>query len=173
MPQNRNSGAGPLLAAAASLLLLVSLFLDWFGDGDDGITAWTVFEVWDLVLAAIALLALWRAAHSLGAVRNGHGVPFWALGGAALVIVASQLINHPPLVQFDGVDHEVGAWLALVAALLLLISGLLNRVRLELVDDGTPAPSPHVPAPSAPATPPPASGPGAATPPTEPTRPIH
>ena len=32
---------GPILAAAAALLLLVSLFLDWYG----GLTAWEVFEI--------------------------------------------------------------------------------------------------------------------------------
>ena len=142
-------GPAPLLAAASALLLLVSLFLSWWEDGGDGISAWTTFEVHDLLLAAIALVALWRAAALLGAVREGPPVRFWMLGAAATVIVASQLINKPPIVQLvdditqgGGTDPGVGAWLALAASLLLLISGLMNRVRVELVHDDRPAAAP-------------------------------
>lgn len=168
-----HAGPAPLLAAAAALLLLVSLFLDWFEDASDGngegATAWTVFEVIDLLLAGIALVALWRAAHLLGALRRGPDVRFWMLGAAATVLVVSQLIDKPPLAQFGEIKEDLGVWLALAAALLLLISGLMNRVRVELVHDGGPgraAAAPARPAP-APVTPPPASGD-----PTQPTRPL-
>ena len=50
--------AGAAVAAVGALLLLVSLFLDWYGDGREGYSAWTLFELIDLVLAAIALLTL-------------------------------------------------------------------------------------------------------------------
>ena len=48
---------GPLAVLAGSLLLLVSLFLDWYElQPDTGFTAFTVFEFLDLLLAALALL---------------------------------------------------------------------------------------------------------------------
>ncbi|MEA2356409.1 MAG: hypothetical protein QOD61_2538, partial [Solirubrobacteraceae bacterium] len=45
---------GGLVAAVGGLLLLVSLFLDWYTLATFTVTAWTAFEVWDLVLAALA-----------------------------------------------------------------------------------------------------------------------
>src|SRR5829696_2294230 len=48
----RRLEAGPLLVTLGALLLLVSLFLDWFS-GE--VTAWEAFEAWDLVLFVLAL----------------------------------------------------------------------------------------------------------------------
>ena len=44
--------AGNALVAVGAVVLLVSLFLDWFGppDGGTGVSAWTTFEVLDLLL---------------------------------------------------------------------------------------------------------------------------
>ena len=48
----RRLEAGPLLVTLGALLLLVSLFLDWFtGESRRG----RRFEVWDLVLFVLAL----------------------------------------------------------------------------------------------------------------------
>ena len=35
----RRLDAGAMVAALGAVLLIVSLFLDWYGDGDDGVTA--------------------------------------------------------------------------------------------------------------------------------------
>ena len=174
------AGPAPLLAAGAALLLLVSLFLDWFENADDGngdgATAWTIFEIVDLLLAGIALVALWRAAHMLGALRNGPNVRFWQLGAAALLLVVSQLINKPPLAQFSEIKEDVGVWLALAASLLLLIAGLMNRIRVELVDHSNGDRHAHEPAgataPPVASTPPAPAAPAPAPGETAPTRPI-
>ena len=50
----RRFDIGPLIVAVGSLVLLVSLFLDWYG----GETAWGAFEVADVLIAALALAAL-------------------------------------------------------------------------------------------------------------------
>ena len=43
---DRRLDAAGLLVAASALLLVISLFLDWFGGGGSGgITAWRAFEV--------------------------------------------------------------------------------------------------------------------------------
>ena len=122
--------AGPLLAIPGALLLLVSLFLDWY---DPDLDAWKVFEVLDLVLAAIAVACLLAAAERLGAALPGgraasRALP--ALGIVALVIVASQAINHPPAAV--GEDSDTGLWLALGGALLLAIGGVLSSSRISL-----------------------------------------
>lgn len=112
---------GPLLAAVGGLLLLVSLFLHWY---QPGLSAWTVFEVWDLVLAALGLAGVWVALAGVvweAPVREG-ALPL--VGGAALVIVVSQLINHPPAAQ--GASLESGAWLGLGGAALMAAAGALS-----------------------------------------------
>ena len=51
---NRRFEMGPLLVALGAVLLLVSLFLDWYGP----LSAWDAFEVVDVLLAALAVLSL-------------------------------------------------------------------------------------------------------------------
>lgn len=61
MGQTRQIALGPVLAAVAALLLLVSLFLDWY---EPGFSAWTVFEFLDLLLAVLALASIGIAAQA-------------------------------------------------------------------------------------------------------------
>lgn len=145
---DRKIDAGALIVALAALLLAVSLFLDWFGLGDgNGITAWEAFEVLDLVLLAAAIAAVASAFGFLDKrVLIGAAV-------VALVVVVSQLIEPPPAGQ--GAERELGAWLALAAALGLLagaalaaahvavtvdVRGKERRRRVTTVDKRTPAP---------------------------------
>jgi len=150
---------GWLLAAVGAILVLVSLFLDWF---EPGLTGWTVFEALDLVLAAAALTVLGVAARSFGftLVDKRAGV---AAAAVAFLVVVSQLIDHPPAAI--GADVEVGAWLALAGALLMLLGALMSRTGVSLavvlVNSGRPGPAggsterhSSPPPPRAPATPP-------------------
>src|ERR671935_508580 len=94
MPERLDGGL--VVAAIGAALLFVSLFLDWF---DPGGTAWTVFELNDLVLAALALSTLFIAAVSLLARARPQrfptgGIPY--AGAGALIIVVGMLIQHPP-----------------------------------------------------------------------------
>ena len=57
---------GPLLAATGGVLLIVSLWLDWYG----GVLGFTAFEVWDLVLLVLGLLTLAGLAIALGLLRT-------------------------------------------------------------------------------------------------------
>src|SRR5215211_3047640 len=107
---------GRLIAAVGAVALLVSLFLDWYGPGELGlgsaITAWTAFEITDLLLAVIA-----------------NAPPI--LGGVAFALVALNLIDVPPAAQ--GASLETGAWIALGGAALMLIGGVLAVTRVSLV----------------------------------------
>jgi hypothetical protein len=134
----RRLEAGPLLVTLGALLLLVSLFLSWFSPGE--ITAWEGFEVWDLVLFALAL----------GAIGGGLGLATQDIelvdrrllpAGvvAVLVIVASQILDPPPAAA--GADPDTGAWLALAAALVMCAGAVLTfgRVHVSLtVEDREP-----------------------------------
>ena len=57
---------GPLVAAIGAVLLIVSLFLDWYEDR----TGFTVFEVLDLVLVACALAMIAQLAGGMGLVNR-------------------------------------------------------------------------------------------------------
>jgi hypothetical protein len=130
MPERINGGQA--LVVVGAIALIVSLFLDWF---QPGVTAWTVFESVDLLLAALAVAAL---AIALGGAVNPQGslaarAPRWlpALGITALVIVVAALLNHPPAAI--GRSAETGAWVALGAAAALAVGGILGATRISLV----------------------------------------
>jgi hypothetical protein len=117
----------PLLAACGGLILLVSLFLHWY---QPAVTAWTAFEVWDLVLAVLGLAGIWVALASAvweAPLRDG-ALPI--LGGSAFVIVVSQIVNHPPAAQ--GASAQTGAWLALAGSALMAAAGVLKAANVSL-----------------------------------------
>src|SRR5688500_11807958 len=130
----RRLEAGPLLVTLGALLLLVSLFLIWY-TGE--LTAWDAFEVWDLVLAALALAAIAASVGLLvpeAAAVDRRWLP--ATVGAALVVVAVEILDPPPAAL--GGDPGTGAWLALGAAVLMAAGAVLtfSRVRLALTVEG-------------------------------------
>lgn len=122
---------GPLAAATGALLLLVSLFLDWYGP-EPAISAFTAFEVLDLVLAGIALAVAGAGVMQLTGHAPSPGVdravPWLAV--VAVTIVGSQVINHPP--AGVGADAEVGQWLGLGGALAMAAGAVLGRARISL-----------------------------------------
>lgn len=142
----RRINPGDAVATAGSFLLLVSLFLDWYSPGLEG---WTVFEVWDVVLAGLALATVAQAAADLGWWR-GPALPVRppVLAGASTVIVLVALLNHPPAAV--GADTAGGIWLALLGAVLMLVGAGLGEGRVSLtlhVERRAPAPAAAPPAP--------------------------
>ena len=137
----RRLEAGPLLVTLGALLLLVSLFLNWF-TGE--VTAWEAFEVWDLVLFVLALgsiaAGLGLTAQDIDMVDRRF-LP--AAVAAVAVIVASQIIDPPPAAT--GQDADTGAWLALGSALLMCAGAVLTfgRVHLAVTVEGREPPQ-HV-----------------------------
>jgi hypothetical protein len=117
----------PLLAAVGGIVLLVSLFLHWY---QPALTAWTVFEVWDVVLAVLAVAGIWVAVASVAWEASPRDGALPLLGGAAFVIVVSQLINHPPAAQ--GASVQSGAWLALAGSALMAAAGALKAGNFSL-----------------------------------------
>lgn len=131
---------------AGALLLGVSLFTRWY---EPDLNAFAAFEVWDLVLLALALGSLLGLLAELGIELPGAGslrsaVPVMA--GVAVVVVASQALNHPPA----AIGHAAasGQWLALAGAGLLACGAALRVSGLSLAVNFTPR-TPR-PRPSAP-----------------------
>jgi hypothetical protein len=125
---------GPLVGAVGALILIASLFVDWYDD----VTGFTAFEVLDLVLVGLALATLLALAEQadLSVPRtlvSGHAL---TLSLVALVIVGSQLVNDPPLVVGEGgPGHAVGSWLALGGAVLMTVGSLVAGTRISLAVD--------------------------------------
>ena len=122
----RRFDIGPLIVAVGSLLLLVSLFMDWYG----GETAWGAFEVADVLLAALAIGALLA---SLGMIAEEIGVldARWlpAIVLAAALLVIAEILSPPPVV--GGADPQEGAWVAFAAVLVMLVGTVLSLGRVS------------------------------------------
>jgi hypothetical protein len=140
--------AGSLLIAIGAAALAVSLFLDWYGIGfDQGVSAWTTFELVDLILMVLALAAIVAIAERLFVRGRPALLPTWVqvvCGPIALLIICVQLIDEPPAVG-AAATIEVGGWIAFAGAAVMTIGALLTRVRISLVI-GTREPAAAAPA---------------------------
>jgi hypothetical protein len=126
-PRETRIPIGPLVAAVGAVLLIVSLGLDWYAD----LSGFNSFEVLDLLLVALALVALAVLVDALGLVRTPLSPgTLLAVGVLALVIVLSQLVNHPPAGYQD--DVETGLWLGLGGAALMLAGAILATARIAI-----------------------------------------
>ena len=118
--------AGSGLVAVGAVLLLVSLFIDWYKPGGD---AWVVFEWLDLALAGAAIACLFGIAPRFTGL--GRAVPIIALSALAVVIV--QLISPPPAAR--GSDLDSGAWVALAATVLMALGATLAAASISVTVD--------------------------------------
>jgi hypothetical protein len=120
----RRLRVGEWIVGACGLLLLISLFLDWYGDPSE--TAWEAFSVLDLILVLLALSAI-----SVPVVTATHRVPALPLaiesltalfGFLGVLLVAIRVLNLPG--EADG--REIGLWIGLVATLGILAGALVG-----------------------------------------------
>ena len=122
----RRLRTGELITGASGLVLLVALFLAWYGD----LSGWEAFTVLDLILALLALAAL-----AVPIVTAGHRVPALPLalqsltalfGMLCFLLVLFRVLNLPG----DAHGREWGLWVAL-AAVLGIVGGALIAMRDE------------------------------------------
>jgi peptidoglycan/LPS O-acetylase OafA/YrhL len=128
----RRLDAGPLIALAGAILLLVSLFLDWF---DIGASAWDIFEITDLLLAGLSIAGILAAASMVADVPGriqGEWLPW--LAAAALVLVLATLLD-PPFGPSDQPGVDTGLWLALAGAALMSAGALLGVASVSVTVD--------------------------------------
>jgi hypothetical protein len=129
-PRGAQVPIGPLVAAIGAVLLIVSLFLDWYED----VTGFTIFEFLDVLLLGLAVLTLLALVSAMGLLQANltpaHALVIAAL---ALIVVFIQVVNDPPLVAAQGdVDKDTGIWLALAGSALMLAGAVLSSVRLAV-----------------------------------------
>jgi hypothetical protein len=122
----RRFEVGPLLVALGAAILLVSLFLEWYGT----LTAWEAFEVVEVLLAVLAVaaltIAIGRLLPDLGYLAR-RWLPPVVL--AAAILVVAQVIDPPPTAA--GEDLEAGAWFAFGAVFLMCAGALLSFGRIS------------------------------------------
>jgi hypothetical protein len=129
----RSDRFGPPLSALGATALFISLFLNWY---TPGLSAWDAFEVLDLVMAALALAALWVAAEVLARGERSREGWLPLLGGGSLALVVSQLVNHPPAAQ--GGSVKVGAWVALGGTAAMALGGALSVAGVSVAAQAEP-----------------------------------
>jgi hypothetical protein len=129
----RRFDIGPMLLALGAVVLLVALFLEWYGP----LTAWNAFELTDILLAALAVAALLCAVGLLAPELEYVESRFapW-IAGAAFVLVAAELLDPPP--GAGGETLGTGAWLALasVVAMVLGVVLALGKVSFAVAVEG-------------------------------------
>ncbi|HEV2873672.1 MAG TPA: hypothetical protein VGW14_00870 [Thermoleophilaceae bacterium] len=113
----RRLRAGEWVAALSGALLLVSLFLPWYGAGAEDASGWEAFAVVDVALALVAAFGV-----SLLVVTASQRVPAVPIALSAIVTIVGMIGVVLALVRladlpggFDG--RELGVWLGLLAAI--------------------------------------------------------
>jgi hypothetical protein len=143
----------PLIAAGGGLLLFISLFLNWLGaDGIDSLSAWEFFDVVDIALALIALIVIaigvMLFTGNAGNLPVAPGTIVRTASIVALAIIAA-FVFDPIDFSGEGVDIEFGAWLGLIASIVMLVGGMQLRdapaAPRTRVQEPPPAPPPPPP----------------------------
>jgi hypothetical protein len=141
--QNGDLPIGPFVAAIGAVLLIVSLFLDWYEVDLEG---FTVFEFLDLLLVGMALLTIASLAGGLGLVRPAPSPSVsFAVALFTILVVLSQVLNDPPAVANGDAGKEIGIWLALGGAALMVVGSVLAYARISLVFETRSRPGPARP----------------------------
>jgi hypothetical protein len=142
----RRVRAGDIVTGAAAVLLLASMFMEWYsvGSREDGLSAWAAFNFVDLLLALVALLGIALALSQVvgrgPALPVALGVITTTLGLAASLLLLYRILNQPG--PNDAIDVSYGAYLGLLATL-----GVFLGAWLSLSDE---RPRPADPAPPEP-----------------------
>jgi hypothetical protein len=140
MPRAQRIPVGPLVASAGAVLLIVSLFLDWY----ETLTGWTVFEIVDVVLVSLALATIFSLLVGPRVMRQEISPSVAVIITiATLAVVITQLINDPPAVAGDGgPEQDVGIWLALGGAALMVAGALAATTHISLAVETRPREEP-------------------------------
>jgi hypothetical protein len=125
-------GQGRLVAGLGGLLLFGFLFLPWFSAAGINETGWegqSSTDIYTLITAMVAVAAALPGTRALlvpGVTMSGAAT---LLGGvAAVLLIWLSFIDVP-----SGEGREIGIYLALVAAILITVGGLMSSRRPERI----------------------------------------
>jgi hypothetical protein len=125
---------GEWVAGIGGIVLVVSLFLDWYSVDGSGASAWESFSVVDIALAltgafAVAL-AVVTSLHRAGAVPIATASLLGPIGFFTALLLLWRVLDPP---GSGDVSREPGLWLGL-AALATIAAGNI----LAMKDESTP-----------------------------------
>jgi hypothetical protein len=125
-------GAGERITSLAGLALALSSFMSWYAGSGDGLTIAVIG--WHTGVLGKLVLLIGLAVVALGILREvGIDLPptvpeslvVIVLGSIATILVLIRLIAVPDrFFPYDG--RGIGIWIALLAALALIVGGLLR-----------------------------------------------
>lgn len=106
----------PLIAAGGGVLLFIALFMSWFGP----FSAWEAFDLTDIVLALIAILAI--AAGVSTFTGNAINVP----GGAGATVTTAGIVAFSMVASwfFEGEERKFGLFLAVIGTIGIVVGGM-------------------------------------------------
>jgi hypothetical protein len=120
-----------LIAGGGGVALLVVMFLDWYSAGGvdgvraQGATAWQSFQILDVILALVGLLAIalavFAAAQRSPALPAATAVVTSTAGGLALLLVLYRILNQPG--PNDFVEVSYGAFLGFLCLAAIAAGG--------------------------------------------------
>ena len=151
---------GDQIAAVSGVVLLIALFLPWYGvdvsvggfSASESVNAWEALDFVDILLFLIALVAIGvPVAKATGNMPDDVPGPMVVLaaGGLAVLLVVFRLIDLPtPDVEASGIDfgRKFGIFLGLIAAAGVTYGGW--RANAEVPVSSAPAAPPPPPAPT-------------------------
>jgi drug/metabolite transporter (DMT)-like permease len=145
----RRLRAGEWLAAAAGVVLVVSLALPWYEADDGDVSGYQALSVIDVLLVLVAAsaftLAILQATQTSPTLPVAFGVLTVVAGAIGTLLVLFRLIDVPGA---GPVDVREGAWIGLIAVVALTAGGWLS-IKNEHVSHVPPGPEPELrPAPS-------------------------
>ena len=139
----RRVRTGEIVAGVAGVVLLLSLFLEWYTvrGRAEGLTAWSAFSFVDLLVCLVALLGIALAVSQVvgrgPAVPVAIGVITTTLALAATLLVLYRILNQPG--PNDAIGVGAGAWVGLAACLGVFLGAWLS------LSDERPRPADPVP----------------------------
>ena len=155
----RRLRTGEWLTGIAGVVLLVSLFLDWYEAGGTGNSAWEAFSILDALLLIAALMAIsvavMAAVHNTPAVSLAIASLLLTLGAIATIAVVVRAISAPDVTLAGGVHapeedigRSIGLWIGLAASSLVTLGSLASMrderfprgARIEVPVDTLPPP---------------------------------
>jgi hypothetical protein len=121
----RRLRAGEWIAGLSGLVVLVSLFLPWYGDEGGSRSGWESLGALDLILAVLALAALAipvvTAVHRVPAVPLAHESLVVLVAAPIWLLVVFRVLNLPDWAA----GREWGLWVALLGTLGILLGSLI------------------------------------------------
>jgi hypothetical protein len=118
----RRLSRGEWLAGPSGVLMIVALFLPWYSVRGRNLTAWQSMAFDDVILFVAALMAIGSAFAVARRTFAGFSVATTSLAilpaAIGLIVTVYRLLSPAPP---PDAGLEIGAWLALVAAIGILI----------------------------------------------------